>query len=234
MNQNIIKQSINTYFDVSLEYYVRTGTNDKDVITSIIHTDEYRLKDINLQPDDIVIDIGSHIGGLSIFAAKIYGARVYSYEPLPENVVIQHQSIHLHNLSHLINLFPLAVSLSTYSEYEIYYGLLDDHHKYIGNASPRSNVFRIVQTTSLSDIFYNNNIECCKLLKMDCEGEEWNIISSVDESILNKIDYISVEVHEDADRFIDLICKYFTEIQFKGQRLSSTISTRLYQNKTGD
>lgn len=228
MNQNIIKRSINTYFDVPLEYYIRTNTNDKDVITSIIHTDEYRLRDINLQPDDIVIDIGSHIGGLSIFVAKIYGVRVYSFEPLPENVVIQHTNIYLHDLSHLIDLFPLAVSSSTYSDYDIYYSK-DVHHQYIGNASPLNiNKHRKVQAISLSDIFYNNHIKGCKLLKIDCEGEEWNVISYADDGILDRIDYISIEVHQDVDRFINIIVKYFIDVSSDEQKQTNT---RLFLSK---
>ena len=48
----------------------------------------------------------------------------------------------------------------------------------------------------LSDIFKENDIDNCDLLKLDCEGAEYDILYNTPEEILNKIDQMAIEVHQ--------------------------------------
>lgn len=56
-----------------------------------------------------------------------------------------------------------------------------------------------VSTIKISDIFEKYNVEKIDLLKVDIEGAEWELLESLDELLLNKINQISVEFHD----FID-------------------------------
>jgi FkbM family methyltransferase len=50
-----------------------------------------------------------------------------------------------------------------------------------------------VNTISLNDIVSNNGISHIGLLKMDCEGSEYEILASISKSTFSKIDRIIVE-----------------------------------------
>ena len=59
----------------------------------------------------------------------------------------------------------------------------------------KSKVSVDVLCTTLDDIFFENNVECCDLLKMDCEGAEYEIILSASMETLKKISQIIMEYH---------------------------------------
>ncbi|NIP39174.1 MAG: methyltransferase domain-containing protein [Candidatus Dadabacteria bacterium] len=48
---------------------------------------------------------------------------------------------------------------------------------------------------SLNDIFSENSIDHCDFLKVDCEGCEYHIFKDVADEVLDKIDYMALEVH---------------------------------------
>jgi len=54
-----------------------------------------------------------------------------------------------------------------------------------------------VECISLQDIFEKYELKKIDFLKMDCEGAEYEIIMNAKSSILNKIQKISMEIHEE-------------------------------------
>ena len=50
-----------------------------------------------------------------------------------------------------------------------------------------------VQSITLENIIEKNKIKKCNLLKMDCEGAEYDILMNIPEKILEKIDNITLE-----------------------------------------
>jgi len=52
-----------------------------------------------------------------------------------------------------------------------------------------------VEAISLVCIFQKYKIDRCKILKVDCEGSEYAIFSTVPDHVLEKIDYIFIESH---------------------------------------
>jgi len=78
------------------------------------------------------------------------------------------------------------------------------------------------KATSLNKIFNDFNIEKCNFLKIDCEGCEYEIFESISLSVLNKIEYIAMEVHffnsEMQYKYIELkelLSKHFDIIERK-------------------
>lgn len=60
----------------------------------------------------------------------------------------------------------------------------------------------VVKTIKLDTVFDILNLDHVDLLKMDIEGEEYSVLTSVHEATLKKIDQIVVEFHHDSiDRF---------------------------------
>lgn len=65
-------------------FHFREGTNDHEIFFSVNDANDYQLPNA-FRPDDIVIDIGMHIGSFC-YAALMRGAgHVYGFEPDPEN-----------------------------------------------------------------------------------------------------------------------------------------------------
>ena len=73
-----------------------------------------------LSKDKILLDIGANVGMYSIIAAKVYGAKVYSFEPEPINYSILTKNILLNSLSERINSYPAGISnLDGFSEFYV-------------------------------------------------------------------------------------------------------------------
>ena len=49
---------------------------------------------------------------------------------------------------------------------------------------------------ALADLFHEHAIERCDLLKIDCEGAEYDILLQSDASVLDKIRHIVLEYHD--------------------------------------
>src|SRR5262245_45549865 len=69
---------------VNHQFIFRPGTMDEEIFHSVVTYNEYRLPD-TLQAEDIIVDIGAHIGSFC-YAVLQRGARhVYGFEPEPGN-----------------------------------------------------------------------------------------------------------------------------------------------------
>jgi hypothetical protein len=58
-----------------------------------------------------------------------------------------------------------------------------------------------IKTISLHDIIENNNLQKINILKLDCEGAEYEILLNLDNSILKKVDKIIAEIHPNIKNF---------------------------------
>lgn len=124
-----------------------------------------------------VIDLGSNIGDSSLFFA-INGAEVYGFEPVKYLYNYSLEIINLNdNLKDKIHLFNLAVS-NEIGELKI--NDLDSTSEY------RDTNSYTVEVTTIGKILKENHIDA-DVLKMDCEGCEFNIILNTDLSEFNDI-----------------------------------------------
>jgi len=199
--------------------YFKNGTKCimRNKSDSIAFFENYFLKLNNpnekfeIKKDDIVIDIGAHIGYFTIYAAKnAYQGTVYAIEPYRESFEILKKNLKLNDLA---NVKPFHAAISKITEQVTLY---IDKNNQIGNS-----IFRMGKTTesekvdsfSLGDFIKNNKIEKIDFLKIDCEGAEFEILLNLDKELLKNIHRISVEVHENnnntnsMDELIDLMNK---------------------------
>lgn len=192
-----------TPWGIELKGYIREDTIDWNVHTSCITEDEYRVS--RLPENGVAIDVGSYIGSCSLALAS-RGYRVYAIEPIPENNEIAKKNIEINNLSKQIKLYEKAMTSKSGNELSVYYGNLDTDlgriSRFVGITVPRATFNPkakdgkeiSIKTISLSDIFEENKIERCDFLKVDIEGEEWEIFKNIPDNILSKIDRIAIEI----------------------------------------
>ena len=197
MNKNIIEV---THGNSIGSFYVRDNTLDNFIVNSIWKNNEYFYREINIEPGNVVVDIGCHVGAFSILAAKKGASKVLSFEPLQENYNSFIDNIELNNVTDIVKPFNKAVY---YSNNDVFI----NHGTVSGNetgSSFLSNSREIkVETITLNNIL--KDLETCDFLKIDCEGSEYNILKNSD---LSKVKKISMEVHK-RDRNNEIITHLF-------------------------
>lgn len=149
----------------------------------------------SLQPGSRVLDVGAHIGSFSIHLARRFPKlRILSYEPHPISYHLLTENIFLNGLQTTIQTSPVGVGASDGTS-----RLYIDNSNTGGNSTVppvHANVNHIpIQLTSLATIFAQYAMKRCALLKLDCEGAEFEILTHAPDGLLQKINAIIMETH---------------------------------------
>lgn len=163
-----------------------------------IFMDECYMDGLELHvPDNsTVIDIGANAGFFTLFAASRFNdSRMLAYEPIPSNFKQLARNRGL-NADCNIKCFQKAVAGHS-GTVEI---MFDPDDSFTTSATifqkpHKHNKVIQVPSITLSDIFREYSIKRCNLLKMDCEGAEYDIIYNCPLECLSRIDQIAMEIH---------------------------------------
>jgi len=177
----------------------------------------YRLpKDLK-----IVIDIGAHMGGTAVYGATL-GAEVYAYEPDRIIFDLFKKTIAENLLEKKIHAFNLAVcdvskgrfrKLYQHPVYSVYNSICEP---YLNTRNFQNKSYYYVKTISLAEIFSENKIDVCDVLKIDCEGSEEEILFSADKELFSRIKQISVEIDGDdnqKNKIVDFLKKFYPRME---------------------
>lgn len=215
--------------------WCRPNSVDWNMCQSVMKEDAYRLSLFPLKNGMTAIDLGAHIGTVSIMLAS-YGLNVYAVEPLPENVDLLNKNIIVNGLQNKIKVYPYAVASKSNHVMQIGYQV-EDVHKFIGVPIVSDAMLKYrsgcshfvgVKTITLEDIFIENNIDRCNFMKVDIEGGEWDVFKHVPEQILEKIDVIVGELHA-VDKVVDhssllpYLKGYFNDASMVYQALDNSV-----------
>ena len=169
---------------------IRTSTTDFMALANVWLLEDYKIKKFEIHSNDVIIDIGAHIGIFTIYASQFCNnGKIYSFEPVRENYDLLLNNIKLNN-SEQVKPFNLAVS-NTNDDVTIY--INDD--KAAHSIFPSSESSINVKSITLQNIFEENNINHCNFLKLDCEGAEYEILCNLPTKYFKKIDKIVMECH---------------------------------------
>ena len=186
------KKKVKAILRDGAEFIIRTNRVDAIAIKEVFYKKVYHKYIDLLEDGSVVIDIGGNIGTFSILAARrIRGVKVYTYEPFEENFLMLNDNIALNGLNHKIKPFNFAIGgTNCYKTifWQRYGGLSNLYEK-------KGHKLRIRMIT-LQDVFEENEISICDLLKLDCEGAEYEILYATSKEIFNRIRRISMEFHE--------------------------------------
>jgi len=173
-----------------LKIMLRKNSTDLMALTHVWMIEEYKRKNFEINDDDVVIDIGGHIGLFALYASQFCKqGKIYSFEPVQENYEILSQNIMSNNLTN-VKSFNLAVSNSI-SSVKLYLNDDESGHSMFSE-SPNS---IIAKSISLEQIFDENKITKCDFLKLDCEGAEYEIIKNLPIKYFAKINKLVIEYH---------------------------------------
>lgn len=152
----------------------------------------YDLDSIRFRKGDFVLDIGAHVGLVSIYLAKKHpGIVVHSYEPVIENFIRLQRHVHLNETPN-VHPHKLAVTADGLKRImvrgEFHSGGATAFHAFEREA------FEVVSTT-VPRILKRHDIKRVKLLKLDCEGAEHEILEDGVDTWLPKVKHIRGELH---------------------------------------
>lgn len=169
------------------KFITRPDSNDCAIIDDIYGLNCYlNHPRLEISERDVVIDIGAHIGGFSILAAK-KGAFVHSYEPDPDNYELLKINIALNKLENLIT--PKNYAVMDYNGISKLYRCPTN----FGGHSLFYNKARVLEIDVNVLKFEDEKIPTIDFLKLDCEGGEEPIILN---SNLGNVRQIVMEYHK--------------------------------------
>lgn len=153
----------------------------------------YVRRDYGKMPDDaIIVDIGANIGVYSVYASLMgKNNTIYAYEPVPETFGHLSENIKINDCQDKIIPFNYAIA-SKKEKRKIY--LVDSVNNTIVE-SDRDLPSVEIETITLADVFVENNLEKIDLLKLDCEGAEYEIFYNLPDEYFPRIKEIRMEFH---------------------------------------
>lgn len=193
------------------------GSDLVNIVSAEINSNfEYYFDNLHFQPGDVIIDIGANIGMVSVLLAKKYPyLKIYSYEPvkvnydnlvkniekneIPEGTIIPERKAVTGDGKPVTMMFnPTNTGGSTISDVAKLGYIVKDEDKNI-------------ESITLDQIFEKHNLKKVKMLKIDCEGAEYEVLKNCSVKNLKKIQYLRGEFHEDANVNPDNKCADLVE-----------------------
>lgn len=181
------------------ELYFYAPEGDDCVIGTLqgLVKNDWKLDKIDFKPGDFFVDIGCNVGLVSLVAAKLFPyITIWSFDANPIAIECLRKSIKKNNITN-INNSNLAVGnrigivdFVTYSENETC-----TVQKEISN--PRAVTYSTPMITP-DGLFKDILEDKVKYLKCDIEGGEFALFDYIFEKcpeILNKIEYLHIEIH---------------------------------------
>ncbi|MEZ4103686.1 MAG: FkbM family methyltransferase [Candidatus Paceibacterota bacterium] len=211
--------NINLFGDITLK---TKNPDDISSISAIVVKNEYG-KDFNKNNNWTIIDIGANKGFFSLYASKNPSNIIFSYEPITETYNELRDNIDL-NKKNNVYTFNLGVAgKDGYRDfsYEDDKSILSSMIFDVGSESKSAKV----QCITLKNLFTSNNLEKVDLLKMDCEGSEFEILYGTDNSILSRIKRIRMEYHNSPKEEAYNIDKLSLYLNKNGFRLTKKIQS---------
>ena len=206
-----------------LKIKIRVRSTDLMALTNVWMINEYDVEDFEINTNDTVIDIGAHIGLFSLLVSQLCKTgKILSFEPVSENFDLLVSNL---KLNHIKNILPFNMAVSKNSgRLDLFLNNDQSAHSIFSKSSESINV----ESTSLQKIFEEHKISSCKILKLDCEGAEYEIIDSLPSEYLDKIQNMVIEYHL-ADTKPELVKSLILKIKNAGFK----IKTRPHHNDMG-
>jgi FkbM family methyltransferase len=151
----------------------------------------------SFEPNDVMFDVGANVGMYSVYAGKISGARVYSFEPESQNYAELNRNIFLNQLNERVTAYNLAAS----NKFEISTLYLShfcpgySHHDFGENRWTEDKLLgsqlvkrdeRLQQgcvSIKLDDVVREGVFPQPHHIKVDVDGFEWKVIDGARETL---------------------------------------------------
>jgi FkbM family methyltransferase len=176
-------------------FHFRAGTWDEHVFRTVHDNNEYRLPD-HLDADDVVIDIGMHIGSFCLAALERGSHCVHGFEAERGNYACAVRN--LSPFGERVHCYHQAVFRSDRAGDRLFHpGYAADGANTAGGSVLWAGSGEEMKVVAFDDILRRlteGGRRRIKLLKIDCEGSEFPILFT--SRLVHLIDHIHGEYHE--------------------------------------
>jgi FkbM family methyltransferase len=174
-----------------------------------MNKDDYHLDKIDFKPNDIVIDIGANIGIVSIYLARKYPfLKIYAFEPVKYNYNNFLENIKLNGINNGI-IYPENKAITKDARnIKIEFNAFNSGGGGLTLKKSSRNVIEDIESATLDSVIDKLNTNSIKLLKIDCEGSEYEILYNMKQENLLKIQNICGEFHDNSDNKGDKLETY--------------------------
>ncbi len=195
---------------LDLKIYVES-LEEFNILNEVFVNNDYNYKTTE---NSILIDIGTNIGITSLFFSKLrYIKAIYAFEPILDTFEQAKYNFSLNkNISKVKSFKNIGLGMNNRSETFFYNKRTKGNTGIRGELSPSYSNQKNTETRDV--IICDVSVEFDEILKnlsgekvivkMDCEGAEYEIIENLHKSgILNKIDVLLIEWHDKGSRVIE-------------------------------
>ncbi len=204
----LTKKKVPEYIKLRNSFHIYLSSHPEDIVTAVVvfckhdYGTDFAGKNI--------IDIGANIGTFSLFAALKGAKKIVAIEPGQEAFDTFKRSIAANNLQNVIT--PIFAAATAHD---------GDSMRFPTRSSPNNTANEnehsiAIHTVSLATII-QSHFTAIDLLKIDCEGGEYDILYNATEATLKLIKQIRMELHGAAKDKEALL----RHLQQKGFRLDS-------------
>ncbi len=169
------------------------------------------------------VDVGANVGYCSLATLNLYpNCQILAVEPMPNNLALLRHYLNLAPLAKSqIQLFPVALAAKVGSIHLHY----DPADSYTTSASclalhTKQSQQLEVPAQSLEQLLNDQHWDQVDLVKLDCEGAEYQILESLSEQFWPKITRWAIETHSSSNPNHTL-AKLLLLLQSKGYRCRS-------------
>lgn len=176
---------------------------DENTVDGIIHEvcvrDDYLghpfLSLVAPEPGEAIVDIGGHIGSFAIHAAtRLPELHVHSFEPLPANYALLSENLRINALTGRVTASNVAVA-SGAGDRTIFASPENSGMNSFFPVGSDGGTRLTVHTIRLGDYLAQHAVAGIYVLKLDCEGAEYEILYNCDPAILQRTKLILLEYH---------------------------------------
>ncbi len=190
-----VKTSTATYhLRGGLSLTVRTGTSDTPVFNDIWMGGVYDAPSLDWKKVRTVIDVGAHIGTFALYALRRNpNVVVYACEPEPSNAEILCLNVTQNHLENDVFIEEKGVADAPGT---LTLNVMPQRGESNSLYRQTENSIRVdIPVTTLHELFTKYAIEHCDLLKMNCEGAEYEIFYTLTPEYFARIDAMIINYH---------------------------------------
>tara|TARA_Y100000590_G_scaffold163082_1_gene186955 strand:- start:2347 stop:3351 length:1005 start_codon:yes stop_codon:yes gene_type:complete len=206
------------FLEYGKEIIFHGGVNNGD-IANIFVKNEYDFLKVK---NKTVLDIGANIGDTAIFFACRGANKIIGVEPFHKNFNLAKKNISSNNFQDKIYLTRSACSSKNGS-----IKINPQFDSGIESKMENSQEGEDVPMITIRDIIDKYSIPKCSILKIDCEGCEYDIIENISSEVLAYFDDIQIEYHQGYRHLKEKLESYGYDVRISKPHATNVINTLL-------